>query len=152
MFPFSVFTPLYTRIILPDTQKLSKPFDRKTAVISLTKTITESSAFAERYKKGWAYTTDALLALLESPTVAVAVDDAIDDADIDDMSFGVGFTPLNTCKRPPKDPYPEIKDTKLWVSQQIINADTRTSGLINTFILERLSPVSRQKLLSLFPR
>jgi len=74
----------------------------------------------------------------------------IDEADIDDMSFGVGFTQLNTCKRLPKDPYPEIKDTKLWVSQQIIDANARTSGLINTFIQERLSPESRQKLISSF--
>ncbi|KAI9772860.1 MAG: importin-alpha export receptor [Geoglossum simile] len=147
-----VFTPLYTSIILPDTQKLSKPFDRKTAVISLTKTITESRAFAERYKKGWAYTTDALLALLGSSVITAAIEDVIDEADIDDMSFGVGFTQLNTCKRLPKDPYPEIKDMKLWVSRRIIDANARTSGSIDGFIRERLSPESQHKLVSLFAR
>ncbi|KAH0543334.1 hypothetical protein FGG08_002290 [Glutinoglossum americanum] len=147
-----IFTSLYTSIILPDTQKLSKPFDRKTAVISLTKTITESSAFAEKYKKGWAFTADALLALLENPPVAAILDDAIGDPDIDDMSFGVGFTQLHTCKRPPKDPWPEVKDIKLWVGRQLTQADARTSGTINTFIRERLSPESRQKMLFLDPR
>ncbi|KAH0557015.1 hypothetical protein GP486_005197 [Trichoglossum hirsutum] len=146
-----VYTPLYTSIILPDTQKLSKPFDRKTAVISLTKTITESAAFAERYKKGWAFTADSLLKLLADPSVAAAPDDTIGDPDIDDMSFGVGFTQLHTCKRLPKDPWPEVKDTRLWVGQQLAQANARTGGMINTFIHERLSPESQQKLVSLIP-
>ncbi|KAI9864617.1 MAG: importin-alpha export receptor [Trichoglossum hirsutum] len=146
-----VFTPLYTSIILPDTQKLSKPFDRKTAVVSLTKTITESRAFAEKYKKGWAFTADSLLTLLADPPVAAILDDAIGDPDIDDMSFGVGFTQLHTCKRLPRDPWPEARDTRLWVGQQLAQANARTGGAINTFIHERLSPESRQKLLSLIP-
>ncbi|KAL2354309.1 putative chromosome segregation protein Cse1 [Cryomyces antarcticus] len=44
----NVFTQVYLGIILPDTQKLTRPFDRKTAVVSLTKTLTDSAAFVDR--------------------------------------------------------------------------------------------------------
>lgn len=46
----SVFKPLYLTIILPDTQKLARPTDRKTAVVSYTKTLTDSQAFIDRYE------------------------------------------------------------------------------------------------------
>lgn len=46
---FSVFKPVYLTVILPDTQKLARPLDRKIAVISFTKTLTDSQAFVERY-------------------------------------------------------------------------------------------------------
>lgn len=44
----SVFRPVYTTIVLPDTQKLTRPFDRKTAVVSLTKTLADSKAFVQK--------------------------------------------------------------------------------------------------------
>ncbi|KAH3226524.1 hypothetical protein KXV86_000838 [Aspergillus fumigatus] len=52
-----LFTPIYLNIILPETQKLARPLDRKTAVLSFTKTLANSEAFANRYKKGWAFTS-----------------------------------------------------------------------------------------------
>lgn len=47
----SVFRPLYTGVILPDSQKLTRVFDRKTAVVSFTKTLGDSEAFIERCVK-----------------------------------------------------------------------------------------------------
>jgi len=144
--------------------------DRKTAVLSFTKTLADSQAFAERYKKGWGFTCEALLKLLEVPPVLVAADDTIiPDADIDDLSFGVGFTPLNTCKKPIKDPWPEITDVKAWVGQYLKEADSRHGGKVRSFshenfhnnltltssskqisgfVQERLSPQAREVLLS----
>ncbi|KAA6407194.1 MAG: chromosome segregation Cse1 [Lasallia pustulata] len=143
-----VFVPLYLTIILPDTQKLARPLDRKTAVISLTKTLTDSSAFAERYKKGWAYTCEALLKLLENPPVPAATDDLIVDQDVDDMSFGVGFTQLTTIKKPPGDQWPEVTDVKRWVGEYLKAADSRHKGKIARYVQERLSPEAREVLLS----
>lgn len=134
-----VFVPLYLTIILPDTAKLLRPLDRKTAVISLTKTLTDSQAFAEKYKKGWAYTCEALLKLLENPPLPPAADDNIVEQDPDDMSFGVGFTQITTIKRPPRDLKPEIKDVKSWVNAFLKEADARHGGRITTFARERLS-------------
>lgn len=135
-----VFVPLYLNIILPDTKKLIRPLDRKTAVISLTKTLTDSAAFAEKYKKGWAYTCEALLKLLENPPVPPSnTDDAIAEQDPDDMSFGVGFTQLTTIRRPLRDGWAHITDVKSWVSSFLREADQRHKGKISAFAEERLN-------------
>jgi exportin-2 (importin alpha re-exporter) len=136
----SVFKAIYLTIILPETQKLPRPVDRKTAVVSFTKTLTDSQAFVDRYPKGWGLTTQQLIELLVNPPVPSANDDIIPDADVDEVSFGVGFTQLNTCKKAPRDPYPEIKDVKAWVGQYLKDANGRTNNRIATLVQERLAP------------
>lgn len=130
---------LYLGIILPDTQKLARPLDRKIAVISLTKTLTESSAFAEKYKKGWGFTCEALLKLLENPPVIASTDDSIVDQDVDDMSFGVGFTQLQTIKRPTRDLWPDVTDVKSWVGRTLRDANALQGGKVKSFAEERLA-------------
>ncbi|KAI9813783.1 MAG: importin-alpha export receptor [Pycnora praestabilis] len=145
----NIFTNLYLNVYLPETQKLARPLDRKTAVVSLTKTLADSHAFAERYAlKGWGLTCNALLKLLENPPLPVTTDDAIPDQDVDDLGFGVGFTQLNTCRKVAKDPWPEIVDAKKWVGQYLKAADGRYNGRVNRFVQERLSPEARQVLVS----
>ena len=109
-------------------------------MISLTKTLTDSAAFAEKYKKGWAYTTEALLKLLENPPILASADEIIAEQDPDDMSFGVGFTQITTIKRPTRDQWPEILDMKKWVSDYLKAADRRQNGKVTGFARERLSP------------
>jgi exportin-2 (importin alpha re-exporter) len=142
----SIFKPLYLTIILPETQKLSRPVDRKTAVVSFTKTLTDSQAFVDRYPKGWTFTTQKLIELLVNPPVPQTADDFIADQDVDEVGFGVGFTQLNTCKKPPKDPFPEITDVKAWVGQYLKAADTRHSGRISKLVQERLDTQVQQVL------
>ncbi|KAF2785572.1 Cse1-domain-containing protein [Melanomma pulvis-pyrius CBS 109.77] len=141
-----VFKAIYLTIILPETQKLSRPVDRKTAVVSYTKTLTDSQAFVDRYPKGWGLTTQRLIELLVNPPVPSANDDIIPDADMDELSFGVGFTQLNTCKKPPRDPYPEITDVKAWVGRYLKDANTKTNGKIVNLVQERLGPDVKQAL------
>lgn len=138
----AVFVQLYTGIILPDTQKLSRPLDRKIAVISFTKTLADSHAFAEKYAKGWGYTAEALLKLMIDPPVPPAADDLIADQDVDDSSFGVGFTQLRTCKRPPKDPFPEATDMRRWIAGYLNQAAQR-NGRLGEFVQQRLSEETR---------
>ncbi|KAL8828047.1 MAG: hypothetical protein Q9191_002818 [Dirinaria sp. TL-2023a] len=114
-----IFVQLYLTIILPTTENFPRPSDRKAAVISFTRTLISSNAFAQRYKKGWALTVQALLKLLANPPLPPAVVDIIVEQDVDDMSFGVGFTQLTTIKKPVVDPWPEITDVKAWVSQEL---------------------------------
>lgn len=142
-----IFTPIYLTIILPKTEQLVRPLERKLAVVSLTKTLTDSKSFAETYKKGWALTCEALLKLLEMAPTPVPTDDVIAEADVDDLSFGVGFTSLNTCKKLPKDDWPEVTDVKPWVGSYLKEADTRHNGAIATFVRERL-PTDAQRLLA----
>ena len=142
----SVFKGIYLGIILPDTQKLARPVDRKTAVVSFTKTLTDSQAFVERYPKGWNLTTQKLIELLVNPPTVNKNDDVIVDADVDELGFGVGFTQLNTCKKPAKDPFPEIADVKAWVGQFLKDANTRHNGKIVTFVQERLDAQTRAAL------
>lgn len=132
-----VFVQLYLKIILPTTETLIRPSDRKTAVISFVQTLCSSDAFAQKYKmKGWALTAEALLKLLENPPVPTTTDDVIVDQDVDDMSFGVGFTQLTTVKKPIKDQWPEITDVKSWVGQQL----RKNRPKMAQYTRERLSP------------
>ncbi|KAL1987176.1 hypothetical protein VTN96DRAFT_4782 [Rasamsonia emersonii] len=142
-----LFTPIYLNIILPESQKLARPLDRKTAVLSFTKTLANSEAFANRYKKGWGYTCEALLKLLELPPLPAAKDDIIADHDVDDMAFGVGFTQLSTVRPRPKDPWPETgADLKVWVGKYLKEADTKHGGRISGFVQERLSDEAKRVL------
>ena len=135
-----VFTPIYTGTILPNTQKISRPFDRKTAVISLARTLADSQAFAQRYaRKGWTITCEALLKLLINPPLPTATDDSIiEDRDVDEVGFGAAFTQLNTCKQPARDPWPEVQDVKAWVGTTLREADRRHAGRIGRFVSEKL--------------
>ena len=114
-----IFVQIYLTVILPTSQSFPRPSDRKAAVVSFTRTLISSSAFAQRYKKGWALTVHALLKLLENPPLPAPTDDVIVEQDVDDMSFGVGFTQLTTIKKPVIDPWPEITDVKAWVRQEL---------------------------------
>ncbi|KAL8650767.1 MAG: hypothetical protein Q9226_005004 [Calogaya cf. arnoldii] len=134
-----LYVQLYLSIILPDTQKLARPLDRKIAVISLCKTLTDSVAFAEKYKKGWGYTCETLLKLLENPPMIASTDDTIADQDVDDMSFGVGFTQLQTIKRPARDFSPGVTDVKSWVGQELQSANAEQGGKIKSFAEDRLA-------------
>jgi exportin-2 (importin alpha re-exporter) len=127
---------------LSDTQKLARPLDRKTAVISLTKTLANSDAFANTYAKGWGFTCNALLKLLELPPAVAHKDDV--DVDVEEMSFGVGFTPLNTIRPVAKDPWPETgNDYKAWVGAYLKEADKRHNGRISQFAQARLDDNDR---------
>jgi exportin-2 (importin alpha re-exporter) len=90
-----------------------------------------------------------LLKLLINPPVASAGDDSIVDQDVDDLGFGVGFTQLNTCKRAPKDLFPEVSDVKLWVGHQLKEAESRTGGRIGSYVQERLNEQQRGALIQL---
>ncbi|XMA12265.1 hypothetical protein WAI453_005056 [Rhynchosporium graminicola] len=143
-----VYVPLYLTIILPTTQQLARPLDRKLAVISLAKTLADSQAFAIRYQKGWGWTCEALLKLLENPPVPVMADEAVVEVDVDDMSFGVGFTPLNTCKKVPRDEWSEVTDVKSWVGSYLKTADEKHGGAIGGYVNDRLSPEAKVVLVS----
>lgn len=145
----SLFTPIYLNIILPETQKLARPLDRKTAVLSFTKTLANSEAFASRYKKGWAFTCEALLKLLELPPLPASKDDIIAEHDVEDMAFGVGFTALNSIRPVPRDPWPETgADLKVWTGKYLKEADAKSSGRISGFVQERLGEDAKRVLTS----
>ncbi|KAK4189087.1 CAS/CSE protein [Podospora australis] len=142
----NVFTPFYLTIILPTTQSFARPVDRKLGVVSYTKTLTDSEAFAVKYAKGWGFTCNNLLDLLKNPPKVAAGfgDEIITEADVDDIGFGIGFTPLNTCKRGPRDDFPGIIDIEKWVSDYLKEANQRHGGKIVQFITERLSPENQK--------
>ncbi|KAH6641560.1 CAS/CSE protein [Chaetomium tenue] len=144
----NVFTPFYLTVILPTTGQFARPVDRKLGVISYTKTLCESEAFAQRYQKGWGFTCNNLLDLLKNPPRVAAGfgDDIVNEADVDDIGFGVGFTPLNTCKRGPRDDFPDIVEVDKWVSQYMKEANQRHNGALAKFVEERLSPEAKTAL------
>lgn len=145
-----IFVSLYLKIILPLTQQLAKPLHRKCAAISLTKTLTHSEKFAVKYVKGWAFTCETLIKLLELAPLPVADDGVVVEQDVDDLSFGVGFTPLSTCKPQPRDPWPEVTDIKTWVGTFYTDADRAHHGRLKNWAMERLSPDMSKTFFSYF--
>lgn len=141
-----IFRQLYLGIILPKTQELARPLDRKVAAISLTKTLAESEAFVSRYPKGWPLTCNALLKLLEDPPVPPKSEDHIAELDVEDSGFGVGFTQLNTVRPPTKDPFADVTDLRAWVGQYLKGADQRHGGRIGKTVEETLSPDAKKVL------
>jgi len=144
----SIYVPIYLKLVLPSTTTLTRPIDRKVAVISLTKTLADSQAFANKYQKGWGFTCNTLLKLLENPPVVANTDDVIAEADVDDLAFGVGFTQLHTCKKAAKDEWPEVQDVKGWVGNYLKVADGRHGGKIAGYVDGRLDAQAKAVLLS----
>jgi exportin-2 (importin alpha re-exporter) len=134
-----IFRSLYTGIILPKTQELARPIDRKIAAVSLTKILADSQAFVTRYPRGWPLTCNTLLKLLEDPPLPQRADDLIVDHDVDDSIFGVGFTQLNTIRKPILDPFANITDLRKWVGQYLRAADSRNGGRVGQSV-QQLGP------------
>ena len=141
-----VFRQLYLGIILPKTQELARPLDRKVAAISLTKTLADSQAFVDRYPKGWPLTCQALLKLLEDPPLPPKKDDVVVEQDVEDTTFGVGFTQLNTIRKPPTDPFSDVTDLRQWVGQYLKAADQRHGGRIGSVVNGSLSDDAKKVL------
>lgn len=141
-----IFRQLYLSIILPKTQELARPQDRKIAAISLTKTLADSQAFVQRYPKGWPLTCNALLKLLEDPPLPSKADDGIAELDVEDSSFGVGFTQLNTVRPPAIDEFADVSDLRKWVGHYLKAADQRHGGRIAKVVNETLSPDAKKVL------
>ncbi|KAH7358904.1 importin alpha re-exporter [Plectosphaerella cucumerina] len=144
----NLFTSVYPTFIIADTEKLANPVDRKLAVISLTKTVCESQAFAQQFHKGWARSVGLLLGLLVNPPVVASGlgDELIAEADVDDIGFGMTYTALNTCRPVARDDYPEVTAVAPWVSAYIGAANGRHGGAISKFISERLTPEQQEAL------
>jgi exportin-2 (importin alpha re-exporter) len=141
-----VFVQIYLNIILQTTSQFARPVDRKLGVVSFTKTLCESQSFAQRYQKGWGFTCNNLLDLLKNaPKVTAGVgDEIITEADVDDIGFGIGFTPLTTCKRGPRDDFPKITNVESWVSEYLKAANQRHGGAIANFANDRLEPDAKR--------
>jgi exportin-2 (importin alpha re-exporter) len=147
-----LFRQIYPAIILPETDKIASPVDRKLAVVSYAKTLCDSTAFATEFQKGWANTCIRMLVLLANPPAVTRGfgDEIITEADVDGIGFGIHFTALNTCKPLSRDDYPEIANVKEWVGQYMKAADTRHNGAISQFIVSRLGAEHQAALVQLF--
>ncbi|KAI1331953.1 CAS/CSE protein [Xylariaceae sp. FL0255] len=143
----NLFVQIYLTIILPVSEQLIRPVDRKAAVISFAKSMGDSNAFAQRYVKGWRFTCEAMLKMLANPPKVTlgAGDDIVNEADVDDIGFGLGFTPLNTCKKGTRDDFPEVQDVQQWVHQYLTDANVRHKGAVGGY-MNRLSDEGRQAL------
>lgn len=136
------FAQVYPPFVLAETEKLAKPVDRKTAVVSLTKTLCDSQAFAHKFMKGWGNSCRILLSLLANPPAVSAGlgDEIITEASVDDIGFGMNYTALNTCKPMARDDFPEILDVTKWVKEYMAAANQRHGGAVESFITQRLPP------------
>ncbi|POR37756.1 Importin alpha re-exporter [Tolypocladium paradoxum] len=136
------FAQVYPPFVLAETEKLAKPVDRKTAVVSLTKTLCDSQAFAHKFMKGWGNSCRILLSLLANPPAVSAGlgDEIITEASVDDIGFGLSYTALNTCKPVARDDFPEVLNVTKWVKEYMAAANQRHGGAVEGFITQRLPP------------
>lgn len=143
-----LFKPIYLNFILPTTGQFARPVDRKLGVISYTKTLCDSTSFASLYEKGWGLTCNYLLDLLKNPPQVTSGvgDDVVNEADVDDIGFGVGYTPLNTCRRGPRDDFPDVDNVQQWVGTFFKEADRRHNGAIAQYVDKRLQPEAKAAL------
>jgi len=144
----NVFAQVYPPFVLQETDKLARPVDRKVAVVSYTKTICDSEAFASRFAKGWGHSCRMLLSLLLNPPVVDrgVGDEIIAEADVDDIGFGLTYTALNTCRPIAHDDFPDIADVRKWVAEYIAAADRRHNGAVMKFCQERLQDQDKKAL------
>lgn len=142
----NAFTQVYPPFVLSETEKLARPVDRKVAVVSLTKTLCDSQAFAQKFIKGWGNSCRILLSLLANPPVVGSGlgDEIIAEADVDDIGFGLSFTALNTCKPLARDDFPEVVNVSTWVKEYMVAANQRHGGAVEGFISQRLGPEEQQ--------
>ncbi|KAI1339053.1 chromosome segregation protein [Xylariaceae sp. FL0016] len=143
----NLFTQIYLSIVLPTSEQLVRPIDRKLAVISFAKNMGDSQAFAQRYQKGWRFTCEAMLKMLMNPPKVTmgTGDEVVNEQDVDDIGFGLGFTPLNTSKKAARDDFPEVQDIQQWVRGYLMDANTRHNGAIASY-MERLTDEGKQAL------
>ena len=135
------FTGFYLSVVIPITKTFARPVDRKLGVISYAKTLATSQAFGQQYKKGWAFTANSLLDLLKNEAgVTVGLGDDVKEADVDDIGFGIGFTPLLTLTRGPRDEYPDVVEVNAWVGQYLKSMNSQNGGAIQRFAAERMEP------------
>ena len=87
--------------------------------------------------------------MLINPLVPPTADLEVVEQDVNSLSFGVSFTPLNSCRKTGAevDLYPEITDVKAWIGQTLTAANSAHGGRITKFIEERLTPESRTTLM-----
>ncbi|KKY13499.1 putative chromosome segregation protein [Phaeomoniella chlamydospora] len=143
-----IFRGVYLSIVLPESQKIVRSLDKKTACVSFTKLLGDSEAFVTRYPKGWPHSCNALLKLLEEAPAPTKADDIIADYDVEDMGFGVGFTQLQTIKKALADPFPDVVDLRKWVGGYLQDADKRHGGRVAKFVQESLSDDAKKVLMA----
>ncbi|KAI5849541.1 Cse1-domain-containing protein [Morchella snyderi] len=145
-----IFGQLYQAVVLPDTQKLQRPVDRKIAVVGLTKFVAFSSELENRYHKTWPSTIMALLKLLEMPPLPVQEGEnaaELVDADIDDLNFGSTYTRLNTCKTRAVDMFPQVTgDLKKWCGARIREGSAAKGGKVEEWIKAELPEEAKNML------
>jgi exportin-2 (importin alpha re-exporter) len=84
--------------------------------------------------------------MLELPQVPGGDDvtERLHEADIDEMSFGVSFASLITCRKAPKDVQPRILDLKKFVGEKLNEVNSATNGVVVNKISNEASPDMQQ--------
>lgn len=143
----NLFVPIYLKLVLPTSDQLVAN-DRRVAVISFAKTLGDSAQFAQRYAKGWRFTCEAMLKMLgNAPSVTLGTgDEVVNEADVDDIGFGLGFTALSSCKKQQRPDFAEVTDLAQWVREYLTQANARHNGAIVGYVQERLDDQGRQAL------
>ncbi|GMM54242.1 importin-alpha export receptor [Maudiozyma humilis] len=145
-----IFPQIWNSFILPTLPTLGNLLDRKIALLGVTKIITESAMFSNKYPQLMAPTFDSVIKTVTSEDVANFKSDFVDFDNMEEIAtFGSSFSKLNVVGEKPSDPLPEINltnDVKTFVGQSISKYVNAQGAAFSSSILPHLSQESQNGL------
>ncbi|WBW72905.1 karyopherin/importin beta family nuclear export signal receptor Kap109 [Schizosaccharomyces osmophilus] len=135
-----VFGQVMSSIILPQTQKLSLPLDRKITAIGMVRLLTSDLLVSNNspYERLFIPILSSLLKLFELPieqTQTEADEDLmVDEIDADSVMFQASFSRLATSGGKRVDPFAQIADLKHYAATEMNAANKRYANRVSQII------------------
>ncbi|SMN18045.1 similar to Saccharomyces cerevisiae YGL238W CSE1 Nuclear envelope protein that mediates the nuclear export of importin alpha (Srp1p) [Maudiozyma saulgeensis] len=145
-----IFSQIWNSFIIPTLPTLGNLLDRKISLLGVTKIVTESSLFANKYPQLVAPTFETLIKTLVSEDVANFKSDFVDLDNMEEIvTFGSSFSKLGVVSEKAVDPLPEVDLTnglKLYISQLLSKYVTNQGANFSNSILPNLTNETQTKL------
>lgn len=131
-----VFGQIFSQFVLPSTTQISGVFERKVAVVGLTRILLENPKFmGGPYVSKWGEGMEVLIKLLKSPIAEKGAQEFGSlSSDFDDLAFGASFAKLSTASFKRHDPAPGVKDSKAFFVEAIKASSQQNSGALYSLI------------------
>ena len=145
-----IFPQIWTSFIIPTIPTLGNLLDRKTALLGVTKMVTESPLFFNKYPQLVAPTFETLIQTLTSEDVANFKSDFVDLDNMEEIiTFGSSYSKLAVVGEKPVDPLPEVDLTnnlKSYIAQLLGKYVNSQGTAFSSTILPNLSNDAQTKL------
>lgn len=146
IFLLSLFQSVWNSLLEPYLPRLVAPIDRKMAVISLTKLLTESSLMlSPPYQSIWLKALIIAIQLSEGKVDQNANDEFELDNEVEESGFSPAFSQLIHGVRIDNDPFPQVAHPPTFLALQLSQASKANPGFISGQV--QLLPASEKNAL-----